>query len=339
MIRGPVLVSDSSEKKLEARPWQYAARIAVHEPTIDKSNFFLNLLFLIYINLDQLKSFENAVASSENYHHRKTPEKRFKLVPKKVAFRPRLKIRRPGEAPPAPLNMANNEPVRADRGGSSPIALPELTPFRALSAGGISVLSQPIALPSIEPQPASRRSVYDSLDDTEDPTLVQNLASEEPLKLLRLPAVTKWEGDENPPILPATVTPLSPQLALVPTTPAKPIPMAYIEEEWSRGSVGEQPPQPSKSLKAKAAAVKTATAEVLAPLAPEEDLKALGFAAGDSALSFGGDIGTPPPGFREAFGLNGAEELFPTQSTTVVVVATTSTTELPITTTIQEITM
>lgn len=44
-------------------------------------------------------SSEEKPDGTEDYHHRKgmRVEKRFKLVPNKVSYRPRLRIRRPGE--------------------------------------------------------------------------------------------------------------------------------------------------------------------------------------------------------------------------------------------------
>lgn len=214
-----------------------------------------------------MKSFENLDED------RKTPEKHFKLVPNKVSFRPRLKIRRPGEAAPAPLSAP--PPTTVMHSIEKPIALPELTLFR-------SVVNQPVPLPSVEPP---RRSVYDLVDETE----LRHLESEEPPKPVQLPIYGQ--------VL-ITVTPFSP-------TETKTTTITLATEEWNQGSVGEQPPQPSKPLKAIAAAVKTAT------VFPGEDIKA----GEDNALAFGGNIGTPPPGFREAFGLNGAEELFATTTT------------------------
>lgn len=186
--------------------------------------------------------------------------------------------------------------------------MPELTPFRA--AGTVV---QPVPLPSVEPQLPPRHSVYDSVDDAEP--LPKHLESLEPPKQLNQISLPVYSAE--PVQLPITVTPSLPQIV---TTKTK----TTTIEEWDQGSIGEQPPQPSKPLKAIASAVKTATAP---PLPVEDDIKA----GGDSALAFSGNIGTPPPGFREAFGLNGAEELFPTQQPSIKP-ETTTTTPKPTTT-------
>ncbi|KAH7729954.1 Protein T19A5.3 a [Aphelenchoides avenae] len=150
-----------------------------------------------------------------------TVEKRFKLVTNKVAYRPRLKIRRPGE-----------QFARGDSNAqkSAPISLPELTPFR----------SQPSA-------PRQRRPLQ-SAENTDEPRLPPRRV---------LPHVSSAEA---------------------------PFP--------------ERP----RNRKLPAAAPTFDSAETGSASSSDGD--------GESGSNFGGDLGTPPPGFGDAFGLSGAETLF-----------------------------
>ncbi|KAI1714920.1 hypothetical protein DdX_08193 [Ditylenchus destructor] len=235
---------------------QYGARLVQDGPTI----------------------FENHVSSeekpdgTEDYHHRKgmRVEKRFKLVPNKVSYRPRLRIRRPGEQ-----FAANTKP------NHSPISLPELTPLQ--SAHNPIQIKERRLQPLPELIHPARRGQHIGTDREVIPLSSAELEPQSGHIRVRLPSATKWEeSGEGPGVIVNggnAKRPVPQAPTQVPTPPATPEPPpagAQIEAI-------EQPPPSSPAESS----------------APES--------GGDSALSFGGDIGTPPPGFKEAFGLNGDE--------------------------------
>uniref|UniRef100_A0A915CQN3 Uncharacterized protein n=1 Tax=Ditylenchus dipsaci TaxID=166011 RepID=A0A915CQN3_9BILA len=298
-INGPVLapnpveeVEEQAQQPVNRNRLQLAAPTSAVDngPTIYESHI----------------SAEEVEPRQDDYHHRKgmTVEKRFKLVPNKVSYRPRLKIRRPGEQFTAAARGEANAK-------SSPITLPHLTPFQPKDQSPLPINSAKIHnYPNRRLQPegptpeghlhhrqhiGTNREVL-PLPPTDSFEQPQAPSSSSTNKKLRLPIASKWNSQEeedliqsslpNPGVLINSGSSIQQPVPPVSSPPPPPSPPTTPPQEW--GSVGEQPPQPSP--------VETAPP----PQAPSPP-------SGDSGLAFGGDIGTPPPGFNEAFGLNGDE--------------------------------
>ncbi|CAD5223400.1 unnamed protein product [Bursaphelenchus okinawaensis] len=100
-----------------------------------------------------------AETNNGDYHHRQLgmkAEKRFKLVPNRLSYRPRLTIRRPGEKPQAH--------AEAQRGLNTPISLPGLTSLEERRPLPQSNLPQPASSHSIPRTRAGKRPVVTGWD-------------------------------------------------------------------------------------------------------------------------------------------------------------------------------
>uniref|UniRef100_A0A914N2J7 Uncharacterized protein n=2 Tax=Meloidogyne incognita group TaxID=654580 RepID=A0A914N2J7_MELIC len=245
-------------------------------------------------------------------------ERRFRLVPNKVVFRPRLKIRRPqnienidGQQRPS-IQLPENSAFGTEqkRGSHLPIALPSLSLF------GEEPSEQPIPVPPAPGEPPPSQVATQTIRETSTTTdTTTTTTTSQPLPA---PAMEVGSMGEQPPMKleggPPTITATTQETT---TQPSQKI------EENGGNSHGEDSGIIGNS---------GLVGDGPGPLPPgfsEAGAGFIGLSNGgeDNGLSFGSgpEVGTFPPGLKESFGLNG----FVTELETTLL----STTEAPPTTT------
>lgn len=255
-------------------------------------------------------------------------ERRFRLVPNKVVFRPRLKIRRPqnnenvnDQRPNIQLPENSAFGTEQKRGNYLPIALPSLSAF------GEEPSEQPIPIPPSAGEPPPSQVVTQTIikTTTTDTTTTTTTSQQPP----PAPAMEIGSMGEQPPMKleggpPPTIT------TTLETTSQ---PSQKIEENGE--SHGED-----SGIIGNSGLVGSDGAGPLPPGFSEAGAGFIGLSNGaeDNGLSFGSgpEVGTFPPCLKESFGLNGfVTELETTLSNTESPTTTTTTTLT--TTTISEL--
>uniref|UniRef100_A0A914LUT3 Uncharacterized protein n=2 Tax=Meloidogyne incognita group TaxID=654580 RepID=A0A914LUT3_MELIC len=246
-------------------------------------------------------------------------ERRFRLVPNKVVFRPRLKIRRPqnieninGQQRPN-IQLPENSAFGTEqkRGSHLPIALPSLSLF------GEEPSEQPIPVPPAPGEPPPSQVPTQTIRETST-TATDTTTTTTTSQPLPAPAMEVGSMGEQPPMKleggPPTIAATTQETT---TQPSQKI------EENGGNSHGEDSGIIGNS---------GLVGDGPGPLPPGFSEAGAGFiglsnGAEDNGLSFGSgpEVGTFPPGLKESFGLNG----FVTELETTLL----STTEAPTTTT------